>query len=661
MKVIDIVLIVVGIVMNLAFGVSSNSEIPSYFAVFMEAFVSIHMSIFVLLPFSRIFGGDDSKKWFWKAFKSRIYFLLIFDLFISPMICVADFMFVFVGAFLIVPIAAKIKGKDYGYVMSGGGETLKTQITSNSEVTSNVDNTKGIILKCTKCDSVVKVTDKFCINCGAELTGDNLKVEEDKKSAVIKPGQFDQLYFKSDDLCLEEFLKRELANCGVEKNESLMPAAALKKKKFMITILIILVFVFVSLIFFHFPLLTYAVGLLILFIVYKMANKYDLIKFLSKQVKERPNEKISNIVMNAKMSMVKDETKKYFVVGSFIAVALSLLLFVSPHILYEENGNGYAVRFYTFGLTNFTSAEIPEKYNGKDVISLRGNTFSNMPFLKSVKLPDTIVEIRGQAFKNDFLLSNVNIPEKLEYLGGGAFYNCKSIKHITLPDTLSFMGGEVFYKASSLESITLSSKLTEIRGNSFEECTSLKDIQIPDNVERIGGHAFYGASSLEKVRISENSKLAEIGSSAFRMCSKLYTITIPEGTIVNERAFKESPTSVSRFGEIQYGSLVDSSNYQYSEYMYLYDSATSRNGVIGNYRSNSIAYKNNASISLEYIDIIKNVKYYRMKYSDNNGVVNFDLTYDAPTYKINENVEIEISSKPSYSSSNNLSVKVYYN
>jgi hypothetical protein len=78
---------------------------------------------------------------------------------------------------------------------------------------------------------------------------------------------------------------------------------------------------------------------------------------------------------------------------------------------------GYGVRYYAFGLTNFISATIPEEHNGKPVISLRGNTFSNMFFLKEVKLPDTITEIRGQAFKNCISLKSVNIPKNLEYLG----------------------------------------------------------------------------------------------------------------------------------------------------------------------------------------------------------------------------------------------------
>ena len=109
------------------------------------------------------------------------------------------------------------------------------------------------------------------------------------------------------------------------------------------------------------------------------------------------------------------------------------------------------------------------------------------------------------------------------------------------------MGGESFYGAESLEYVKLSNKLSEIRGDSFEYCISLRSIKIPDGVTRIWGHAFYGDSSLSEVIIWKNSKLQEIWSSAFRQCPNLRTITIPSRTSVNERAFKESPTSVYRF------------------------------------------------------------------------------------------------------------------
>ena len=301
-------------------------------------------------------------------------------------------------------------------------------------------------------------------------------------------------------------------------------------------------------IFFHFPILTYIIGAIILIILFRKTKKYTLIEYIKKEISSRPNEKISNIIMPLKANSTPVNIKKTVIAGVLAATILPLIIFSKPRILYEKMDNGYGVRFYAFGLINFKTAEIPSSYKGQPVISLRGNTFSNMPFLTKVTLPDTITEIRGQAFKNDILLKEVNIPINLEYLGGGAFYNCRSIISITLPDTLTTMGGEVFKNASSLETIKLSENLTEIRGNSFEECTSLKEVTIPDKVTRIGGHAFYGNTSLSTVTFTENSQLKEIGSSAFRKCSSLYTITIPKKAYVNFRAFKESPTSIRYFG-----------------------------------------------------------------------------------------------------------------
>ena len=54
--------------------------------------------------------------------------------------------------------------------------------------------------------------------------------------------------------------------------------------------------------------------------------------------------------------------------------------------------------------------------------------------------------------------------------------------------------------------------------------------------------AFYGCDELSEVFIPES--VVEIGSSAFRQCESLKSIEIPSYTLVNERAFKESPTEI---------------------------------------------------------------------------------------------------------------------
>lgn len=532
---------------SFVFASSNSADIPLIIALFMEAFVSIHMTLFVLIPLSNIFGGDNPKALLKILFVGRVLILMFFNLFITTNIAVVDFMAVFVGAFLVIPISSVISKKEpYG-----------STLIPSSNPTRNVNlnkNIGGIVLKCSSCDTEVTVEHKFCPKCGSSLTGNNIKVEQSLTGNIqvpnkisVTPNDFDNMYSLPEDKMLEEFLERELSKHAINPTSKLIPSAILKRKKIMNAIFILLMFVYVSMIFFHFPIATYSIGAVVLIIYFFVSRNYNLMKYLKKEVKARPSEKVSNIVMTVKSTFVKDNSRLPFFAGLCLSIALPLIIFWNPRILYEKVENGYAVRFYIFGVTNFQTATIPDTYKGENIVALRGNTFSNMPFLEEVKLPDTVVEIRGQAFKNDKRLAKVNIPSKLEYLGGGAFYNCSSIEEIELPDTLEYLGGEAFYGATSLRKVKLSNKLTEIRGSTFENCTSLEAISIPDTVTRIGGHAFYGDYSLELVEVSPKSQLVEIGSSAFRQCDSLYDIKLPIGVQINERAFKESPTDISYY------------------------------------------------------------------------------------------------------------------
>ena len=527
---------------TLVFASSTDNAFPVELAIIMESFVSIHMSLFVIKPLSNLISRENSNKVFWILFILRAIFLILFDFFVAPSIAIFDFLMVFVGVFLIVPIFSAIKKQNPYINDKSMNDTTKNNLNSNE--LSQGD--QGPFLNCVKCGYTLKSTDNFCSNCGTPFEGNKADSVSSKK-VLVTSSNFDPVFDNNEDKLLEIFINKELSKAGISVNNKLIPIDVLRRKNILNVIFSILFFVYVSLIFFHFPIYTYILGAIILLIFFKMSRSYNFMKYLKKEIKARPSEKISNIVMTVKGSCVADNAKPLRIVSILIALILPMFIFLNPRIMYEKVDNGYAVRFYTFGLTNFQTVTIPETYNGEKVVSLRGNTFSNMPFLEVVMLPDTITEIRGQAFKNDFNLVSVNIPTNLEYLGGGAFYNCSSLTSIILPDTLTYMGGETFYGASSLEYIKLSSSLTEIRGDTFGNCTSLKSISIPDNVTRIGGHAFYGDIALSEVSFTKNSKLKEIGSSAFRKCTNLYSITIPRNVTFSDKTFKESPTRINYF------------------------------------------------------------------------------------------------------------------
>lgn len=530
---------------------SQGSDIPSAFgALLMEAFVSIHMSLFVLRPLSEIISPDNSKKTFWTLFAIRAGILIFFDFFVTPGIAIFDFVAVFIGAFILIPVSALI-AKKKGNTVSSVPLTTRTPVVTQ----------KTTEIHCGSCGGLLKVTDKFCQNCGAPFD-DNVKVTlaESKEPVVVKPISYDPIFDKPEKELVQEFIKRELVKSGVDEKTKLIPEEALKRKNILNVIFGILLYIYIALIFFHFPLYTYVIGLIILIVFLFLTKNFDLMDYLTKEVKSRPSEKISNIIMSTKNSLVNDTTRISKLIISIVAIGLGLLTFINPVILYEKMDGGYGVRYYAFGLTNYKTVTIPDSHKGEPVISIRGNGFSNMPYLEEAILPDSIKEIRGQAFLNDIKLTKVKLPSNLVTLGGGAFANCTSLETIVLPESLTEIGGESFMNAISLKNIVLPPNLKEIRGDTFTNCTSLVTINIPDTVTRIGGHAFEGCTSLKSVNINFESQLKEIGSSAFRDCDSLYSITIPDDTSVNSRAFKGSPTDVFYFGnsstEVDYTGYV---------------------------------------------------------------------------------------------------------
>ena len=79
-----------------------------YKVIGLEAFVSIHMSLFVLKPLSEMLSKKNPKKLFWIMFAIRAAILLFFDFRGNYEIFMVDFFGVFLGAFILVPIIAAI-------------------------------------------------------------------------------------------------------------------------------------------------------------------------------------------------------------------------------------------------------------------------------------------------------------------------------------------------------------------------------------------------------------------------------------------------------------------------------------------------------------------------------------------------------------------------
>lgn len=574
-----------------------SSGISLTMAIVIEAFVSIHMSVFILKPLTDAFDPDKSKHLFIILFIIRAVILLFCDFFVTTGIAIIDFFAVFIGASLVKPIVLAIKRK----------KRFTANIVNNATTIPNTNLT----LKCTKCGNVLNVNDKFCTACGTAFDGNNVQVVQDTSPVV----PVDQSYLANEKIILKNFLLEELKTQG-ENGKSFTTTSLNTKKNILLGIFGIITLLVAIMYYFNYSLtLCLFIEVIALFIYYLIAKKFNVINVLIKQAVKSPDTDISTLVNEARSqkhtSILNSQLK--FVTVILIGVILPTMFFFNPKILYTKYEDGYSVFRYTRGITSQTEVTIPDTYKGKKVLAIgesafensniqvvnlpvgletiktkafrnckniqsidipytvqeiRGNSFENDINLTTVTLHEGLKEIRGSAFKNNTSLVNIVLPNTLEYLGASAFSHCSSLVTITIPKKVTEINGQTFeYCISlrqinlhndivsihgetfigdvSLNNVTLPSKITEIRGNTFEGCTSLTSIVIPKGVTRIGGHAFYGCTSLSYVSVP--TTVTEIGSSAFRQCYSLKSITIPRNTYVNERAFKESPTSINYY------------------------------------------------------------------------------------------------------------------
>lgn len=493
---------------------SDGTEFSFFSAFIVEAFISVHVSFAVLIPLSQIIKEDqiEQKKMFWKLFWIRVAYLVFFDMIIPEIIMMIDIFSIFVGAFVIIPIYSVVSSKQKGNV-----DSVSTEISNMS-----------MMLKCPSCGIELSSANKFCVNCGAKLTETTNEVLSASSGELFDATKVFG-YNKSEDDIAADIIKSEIGKSNEKNNVSVL-ALEKKKNKFVLIYAIIL-FICLCLWFFH----SHTGVLLFVFVVITMIfinsmKKYNIVTYLQKEVKARPDEKISYVVSSVLSGKVNNSRYKVLrTVMLLVAVVIPMFLFKSPHIIYEAQGDDYVIRFYTIGwLENDEVLEIPAQYKGKDVVGIRGDVFANVKTIRKVILPDTIQEIRG-----------------------GAFTNAKNLEEINLPEGIP-----------------------EIKAETFQGCESLKEITIPDSVTRIAAHAFREDSALEKVNISENSKLTEIGSSAFRECYSLTEIYLPSGVTINERAFKDSGTNVKKYTDNYVSSGSTSStivkdDYEFKRYLNL--------------------------------------------------------------------------------------------
>lgn len=157
-------LLLLSLIPSVVFADNGSGGFPISFAIFMEIFVTIHMTVFVLLPLSKIWGGNNSKTLFKILFIGRLCLLLYFDFFVTPAVAIADFLAVFIGAFIIVPVSSIFYKKPEG-------EQDKKIIKYNS---AKKPKPNKVFVRCSYCGRLAYLDDTTCDSCGAAFTEDDI-------------------------------------------------------------------------------------------------------------------------------------------------------------------------------------------------------------------------------------------------------------------------------------------------------------------------------------------------------------------------------------------------------------------------------------------------------------------------------------------------------
>lgn len=231
------------------------------------------------------------------------------------------------------------------------------------------------------------------------------------------------------------------------------------------------------------------------------------------------------------------------------------------------------------GMGSASAAEdivLPEKYEGKAVVSIGEKAFFNCTQIKSVTLPSSITKIDAEAFAGCINLKNIYLSDNLKEIDKNAFYQCESLESISFKDKLEKIGEHAFFNCKSFTNLEIPTSVNKIGINALMGCDNLSNLKLPflggnkddisnaklkylfgsagnnddnakppkslKNIEIMGGFigekAFYQCESIENVAIG--SGIDNIGDYAFFECVNMQNITLPESIkIIGNNAFEQ--------------------------------------------------------------------------------------------------------------------------
>lgn len=149
----------------------------------------------------------------------------------------------------------------------------------------------------------------------------------------------------------------------------------------------------------------------------------------------------------------------------------------------------------------------------------------------NVNVSDGYTKIESFCFDKFNFMRSIRLPSSLLMIGEYAFSECKHLKGVELPDSLRIIKQGAFSHCAKLTVINIPDGVLEIEPNTFSFCSSLEVVEIPMSVGSIGASAFIGCEKLRKLYLPNNIKFIDVD--AFAYCPQI-TIRCYENSYVHK-------------------------------------------------------------------------------------------------------------------------------
>lgn len=247
-------------------------------------------------------------------------------------------------------------------------------------------------------------------------------------------------------------------------------------------------------------------------------------------------------------------------------------------------------------VTNNADLSIPAEIEGKPVMALAADSFSDLESVASIKMSDSIVAIGYSAFRNCRRLESIEFPSELAKFDSGWLRGCQKLAHMKLPGKLEKITPAIFdipsirhleigrmvgdvmsgaFQKSQLESVSVSDENPFIMSDGSALYSKdgsilvvlavpLQQYSVADGCMALGKKAFSGFECVQEVKLPATlrivgdfactrtsirnfvapASLVAIGERAFFACKELRCVILNDGLeSIASNAF--SDTSIS--------------------------------------------------------------------------------------------------------------------